>query len=78
MAESFTLAQERDFEVVLQRACENHLAACNEALFEEGEVKDIDDAPPSPAFGPFCGCDTCVVREILHVAWPMIEGRFRD
>ena len=20
--------------------------------------------------GPFCGCDTCVVREILHAAWP--------
>jgi len=23
--------------------------------------------------GPFCGCDTCVVREVLDAAWPFLR-----
>lgn len=23
--------------------------------------------------GPFCGCDTCVVREVLDAAWPFMR-----
>ena len=56
-----------DFEVRVQRAAEQHLAACQEAFWAMEERGEIDAA--SPAFGPFCGCDTCVVREVLSVCW---------
>jgi hypothetical protein len=52
-----------------QQAAEEHWAACQEAEFGEQ-----DDAPAeSPACAPYCGCDTCVVREILHAAWPYLR-----
>jgi hypothetical protein len=54
---------ELPFEQRVQRKAEEHLAACNEALYDEA----LDTS--SPAFGPYDGCDTCVVREILSVAW---------
>lgn len=50
-----------DFETRVQKLAEEHLAGCNEAL--------IDDLPESPALGPYDGCDTCVVREILSIVW---------
>ena len=59
----------RDYGAEAQKAAEAHLAACTEAMFawEEG-----DDLAESPACAPFCGCDTCVVREVLHAAWPFL------
>ncbi len=44
--------------------------ACAEALDEEE-----DD---SPAWGPYCGCDTCVVREVLYAAWPIVVRSVTD
>lgn len=57
--------------VLAQRAAELHLAACMEALwaYEEEGDEDVE----SPASAPFCGCDTCIVREILWAAWPIFE-----
>ena len=42
-------------------AAKVHLELCEEALYEmeEGDY-DID----TPAQAPFCGCQTCVVREV--------------
>jgi hypothetical protein len=57
-----------------QRAAEAHLSACVDALFAESESDNPDDWPESPASAPFCGCDTCVVREVLFAAWPIIEA----
>jgi len=54
-----------DFGLEAQKAAELHLARCNEALWDDPGVL-ID----SPASAPFCGCDTCVVREVLFAAWP--------
>lgn len=53
----------------MQTAAEAHLAGVNEALLleEEGQT-DVDN----PAFAPYCGCDTCTVREVLAGAWPVI------
>ena len=50
----------------LQKLCEDHLEACEEAMWDEdgNEAHDRE----TPAFGPFCGCTTCVVREVLSVA----------
>lgn len=54
------------FETRIQRLAEKHLAACNDAMidFDEG-----NQDTPSPAYGPYDGCDTCIVREVLSVAW---------
>lgn len=53
-----------------QRAAEAHLAACWEAYWAEEEGREIE----SPACAPFCGCDTCVVREVLFAAWSFLES----
>ena len=56
----------RDYGLEAQRAAEAHLEAIYEAEFEnEGE--------DSPSIGPWDGCTTCVVREVLMVAWPFLE-----
>lgn len=62
-----------DHEALAQQAAMEHLAACQDALFaEEGE--ELDVAAGTPAIAPYCGCDTCIVREVLHAAWPhMLE-----
>lgn len=43
-----------------QLAAETHLTLCVDALH--------DGADDSPAIRPFCGCDTCIVREVLFAA----------
>lgn len=53
-------------------ACEAHLIACMEAEYAADET-DHDGDVESPAIAPYCGCTTCDVREVLHIAWPMIE-----
>lgn len=60
-----------DWATDVQQKAEAHLAACNEALYEEsgGDLNAV-----SPASAPFCGCDTCVVREVLTIAWSELEA----
>ena len=64
-----------DYGLAAQRVAEAHLAACSEGLYaeEEGESSDFE----SPASAPFCGCETCVVREVLYAAWPIIADAVR-
>lgn len=57
-----------DFETRVQRKAEQHLADCNEAAWWD-ETGEEGPPPESPAFGPYCGCDTCIVREVLSVCW---------
>jgi hypothetical protein len=59
----------------MQQAAERHLLLCWEASYEE-ENAEVGTEVPSPAVGPFCGCETCVVREVLAGAWPKIEEYF--
>lgn len=59
----------RDYGIEAQAAAEAHLEACFTALFEESE----DGTPQWPeTAAPFCGCETCTVREVLHAAWPIL------
>jgi hypothetical protein len=58
------------FDRLVQRKAEEHLDACTLAL---DEPPDAD----SPAYGPFCGCTTCTVREILSVTWDLMEAEAR-
>lgn len=61
-----------ELERAAQTAAEERLAACQEVLF--GDENGIGTDVESGASGPFCGCDTCVVREVLDAAWPhMLE-----
>ena len=38
--------------------------------YEADDGEEIDF--PETA-GPFCGCDVCIVREVLWAAWPIFE-----
>jgi hypothetical protein len=55
-----------------QQAAEDHLAACYDALHDSdaGKAEEEIDYPDSQ--GPFCGCETCVVREVLHAIRPYL------
>lgn len=53
------------------RAAIAHLQACADAEDAAEEAGD-SDAVESPAFGPYCGCTDCDVRETLAVAWPIL------
>ena len=59
---------------VIQAAAERHLEKVWEAyhLAADAGEDEIDD----PASAPFCGCETCVIREVLAGAWPQIEAYF--
>ena len=51
----------------IQRKAEEHLMKCQEQLF--GEEEGTDTGVEVETFGPYCGCDTCIVREVLGIAW---------
>lgn len=67
-----------DWGAQMHAAAQAHLdavAQAEEALDdavnnESPDIAAIADA--SPAYGPYCGCTTCVVRETLAAAWPTI------
>lgn len=54
-----------------QRAAERRVDECMEAMYEFEE--DGDDSTESPACAPFCGCTTCIVREALDAAYPIMR-----
>lgn len=56
----------------IHRKARDHVVACSEAFYaEESGQEDVEN----PAVAPFCGCDDCIVREILVVAWgDLISG----
>ena len=67
-----------DFGYEAQQAAEKHLDACQDALYaEESEEGDAAELWPAELLAPFCGCTTCVVREVLVAAWPILELGFR-
>jgi len=59
-----------ELETAMQRAAEAHLAKADELLWEEeqGVVSEND----ADLAGPYCGCQTCIVREVLWAAWPFM------
>lgn len=61
---------DKDWGQVVHRVVEDHLMAAQMTLWEESG----EDEPETPVdvdlAAPFCGCDTCVVREVLHAAMP--------
>lgn len=56
-----------------------HLEACDtwESFGGACDDCDVDECPGAPenepdTAGPYCGCQDCVVREVLHAAWPFL------
>lgn len=58
-----------------QQLAERRLAYANALLFdEEDEDTAAAEFPGEELAGPYCGCETCIVREVLHAAYPaMLE-----
>lgn len=66
-----------DHGLAMQQAAERHIELVWQAYYAEENGEDqAEEALASPAVGPFCGCTTCEVREILAGAWPAIETYF--
>lgn len=64
---------ERDYGNEAHQAAERHLTACYDAL--EAEEFGAEDVTWPDLDAPFCGCMTCVTREILSAGWPaLLEG----
>lgn len=59
-----------DFGVIAHKAAEAHLNECMAAL--DAEEEGDDSQWPEDMAGPFCGCQTCIIRETLHAAFPII------
>lgn len=55
-----------------QRAAERRLMDVNDRF---GREMDDDETAWDDFDGaaPYCGCETCLVREILSAAWPHLE-----
>jgi hypothetical protein len=70
----------RDWGYEAQQSAEAHVDACQRwcDYFEEGEPEDELPAGEDPSCGPYCGCTTCIIRETLHAAWPVIEEGIRS
>jgi hypothetical protein len=70
-----------DYGLEAQKAAELHLDACREAMEQWEEAGEISEAVESPASAPFCGCQTCEIREVLYAAWPILlqaaDDRYR-
>jgi len=65
----------RDYGHEAHELAEEHLDSCFEALDAEGDLGEEAEWPAILA-APFCGCTTCVVREVLNAAWPiLVEAR---
>ncbi len=50
---------------VAHQAAERHMAAVWAAFYAEEDGEEGEELVESPAFGPFCGCDTCIIREVF-------------
>lgn len=73
---------EADYGVQAQRAAESHLQACNEWMewYDDGQpAGDLNDsgegrpAGDDPSCAPYDGCETCVIREALYAAYPILQ-----
>jgi hypothetical protein len=64
-----------ELEKEAQHAAERRLSVAN-AMFvadEEGGHDDADHPEWDEISGAYCGCDTCIVREVLDAAWPHLK-----
>lgn len=77
---SCPLHQPVDWGVQAHTAAERHLDACDAwlAYFDDDEPAGERPAGGDPSSAPYCGCQTCLIREVLHAAWPVLEEAIRS
>lgn len=56
-----------ELEDLAQQAAERRLAVATSVLFDEE-----DELAAAELTAPYCGCDTCIVREVVAAAWPYL------
>lgn len=57
----------------IQNIAEDHLNALFEQLDDEGG-EELQPSNSVAAYAPFCGCTTCIVREVLMVTAEKVEA----
>jgi hypothetical protein len=63
-----------DYRNQAQKAAELHLEVLDGLEYLDSDSPAISALQgESTAYGPYCGCQTCVVREILYAAWPYAQ-----
>lgn len=69
----------RDWGFEAHQAAEQHLDACDAwlAYYDDPDEQERP-AGDDPASAPYDGCQTCLIREALHAAWPVIEEAVRS
>ncbi len=76
------VVEDGDYGYAAQQVAEAHRQRC-EAWMEFCEEHGYDDEPefeqykpdfPDPSSAPYDGCQTCMVREVLHADWPVIDA----
>jgi hypothetical protein len=68
------MATEIDHFYEAHKAAEEHLAACWQWMEGEESEEGHEEPMVEPdQAGPFCGCQTCEIREILHAAEPHLR-----
>lgn len=63
----------RDYGLDAHNAAVERLDQLETALLDEDD--DVEDPTPYPddMVEPFCGCQTCYIREVLAAAWPHLR-----
>ena len=61
-----------DLERKAQEAAEARLAYRQAQLYEDEDPAELAEGDEGPS-APFCGCETCIVREVLDAAWPYLR-----
>ena len=51
-----------EIEAAIQKVAEDRLRQAEDLLHDDADDRGLS--------GPYCGCDTCVVREVISAAWP--------
>lgn len=58
-----------------QQAAEARLRVLGDCLELQEDGVPAEDIPwPDDLQAPYCGCDTCMVREVLVAAWAILQG----
>jgi len=69
-------SREFQLEDLAQMAGEERLRLAVDLMVYDNEHWDDENAS-HPGYDiladPFCGCDTCVVREVIDAAWPYLK-----
>ena len=65
-------AQVRDYGHEAHMAAKARWEQLEDALCAE-ESGEVEPEWPEDMLSHYCGCEDCVIRELLHAAWPFLK-----